>query len=63
MSHLVEIYLNPIESVDEEIICWVEDNIPIGKWQVSYSFSRESLKIVFTFINNEDAMAFKLRWI
>ncbi len=68
MSHEVEICLelnnsfDVISTLDDEMLWWVEENISIGKWQAGYSFSDSTLKIVFIFVNNEDAMAFKLRW-
>ena len=68
VSYEVEICLainnsfDVISTLDDEILWWVEENITKGKWQAGYSFSDSTLKIVFIFVDNEDAMAFKLRW-
>jgi len=63
MNNKVEFYLPNNTQLDEEMLLWIEEYIPKGTWEVNYSFISDLVIIAFVFNNEEDAVAFKLRWI
>lgn len=50
------------ESIDD-LIDWCRENIgPAGKTWIYVSF-RSSNRLIFTFVDKEKALLFKLRWV
>jgi len=58
IDEIDEIYINIIQK-------WIEDNCN-GSSEIKHStlsYSNDTVRMYFTFVEEEDAVAFKLRWM
>lgn len=63
MNTEIQFCLSRDTQEDEKMLKWIEEYILKGTWSIHYSFISDLVIIIFVFDNEEDAVAFKLRWI